>query len=65
MYKIFEDLIEKGKKNGVIKDLETKSMATALFSLLGSYIMQSVLNSYANSDEIYESIKILLLGLQN
>jgi len=65
MYKIFEDLIEKGKKNGVIKDLETKSMATALFSLLGSYIMQSVLNSYANSDEIYESIKILLLGLQS
>jgi len=40
-------------------------MATALFSLLGSYLMQSVLNKYVDSEDIFKSIKILLLGLQS
>ncbi|HOV47000.1 MAG TPA: TetR/AcrR family transcriptional regulator, partial [Exilispira sp.] len=65
MYKIFEDLLEKGKNKEVIKDFEIKSMATALFSLLGSYLMQSVLYKYVDSEDIFKSIKILLSGLQS
>jgi len=65
IYKIFEDLLEEGKNKEVIKEFETRSMATALFSLLGSYLMQSVLNKYVDSEDIFKSIKILLLGLQS